>query len=119
MKQFFLLAGLVISCSFGFSQTITDSSTLRSRINADIVTNNTKAITAVKLNQILNGYLNIWPKTKLDSITRTKIGCQSIQKYWINGTPYIFDTVYTPNGIIDSGLVTRISDTVYSISLTR
>jgi len=56
---------------------------------------------------------------KLDSITRIQTGCQSIQKYWINGTGYVFDTVYKPNGIIDSGLVTRISDTVFRISSSK
>lgn len=40
---------------------ITDTTTLRNYINLEIQPNGTKAITAYKMNRILNGYLNCWP----------------------------------------------------------
>jgi hypothetical protein len=50
---------------------IYDSATLRLRTNLDIVPNNNGSITATKLNNLLNGNINVWGsllKTKLDSV---------------------------------------------------
>jgi hypothetical protein len=64
MKKIFLVAALGISF-FANAQIITDTATLRSRINADIVPNGTRTITAAMLNRILNGYLYNWPNNTI------------------------------------------------------
>lgn len=60
MKKNLVFALLLFSI-VAQGQIISDTNTLRTRINADIVPNGTKAITAAMLNRILNGYLNTWP----------------------------------------------------------
>src|SRR5881275_3133327 len=60
MKKLFLFLALALTMAAG-AQSITDTATLRTRINTDIVTNGTKQITGAMLNRILNGYLNTWP----------------------------------------------------------
>lgn len=61
MKKLFLFVVPLFLFGLAKSQPITDTATLRSYINAEIVTNGTKAITAPKVNRILNGFLNVWP----------------------------------------------------------
>lgn len=65
MKKLLLLF-LLIPFLAG-SQTITDTSTLRTRINTQIVPNGTQAITGQMLNNILNGYLNAWPDNRINT----------------------------------------------------
>ena len=60
-----LLAILIFTSVAAMAQPITDTGTLRTYINAEIVTNGTKAITALKMNRILNGYLNAWPNNTI------------------------------------------------------
>lgn len=61
MKKLLFLAVPLLLFGVANSQAITDTGTLRAVINAEIVTNGTKAITAPKVNRILNGFLNVWP----------------------------------------------------------
>lgn len=68
MKKLFLLLSIGFSM-IAASQPITDTGTLRTYINAEIVTNGTKAITAAKLNRILNGYLYSWPDNSINAVS--------------------------------------------------
>ena len=73
MKKYLFLLGLLISLFgqvFGQAQ-IQDTATLRFRVNTDIVPNSGQGITAQKLNNILNGNINVLGnllKTKTDSV---------------------------------------------------
>lgn len=69
MKRLLILL-FITGPLLGLSQ-INDTVTLRTRINYDIIPNNNGSITATKLNNILNGNLNILPallNKKVDSI---------------------------------------------------
>lgn len=48
--------------------TIVDTTTLRNKINTDILPNTTGAITAYKMNNLLNGMLNVMQRYKADSV---------------------------------------------------
>lgn len=65
MKKLFLL--FLLMPFLAGSQTITDTATLRTRINTQIVPNGTQAITGQMLNNILNGYLNSWPDNRINT----------------------------------------------------
>lgn len=65
MKKLLLITTLFFGIA-AHSQTITDTATLRSYINANIVPNGTKSITAQMLNRIMNGYLNSWPNNRIN-----------------------------------------------------
>ena len=70
MKKWLFLLVLFVISLLGKAQ-ITDSATLRFRINNDIVPNSGQGITAQKLNNILNGNVNVLANLlngKLDSI---------------------------------------------------
>lgn len=71
MFKRFLLTVLICKLSLlAFPQVITDTATLRARINSQIVPNATQSITAQKLNWILTGYLNTMPYLWQDSVWR-------------------------------------------------
>jgi|GEM_PF-6414818 len=66
-----LCIGLILACSC--SAQITDTATLRSYINSNIVPNGTRSITATQLNTSFNGILNVLPnsgKTIFNSSSR-------------------------------------------------
>lgn len=65
--KIFIAVSLVLSNLVSKSQQITDSASLRAQVNADIVTNGTRAITAVKLNRLLQGNINLIPRYAADS----------------------------------------------------
>ncbi len=73
MKKILLFLLMVISIN-SFSQ-LTDSAAIRSSIITNIVTNTSKSITAVQVNDIMQGYLNIWNKYSIDT---SKISNDSI-----------------------------------------
>lgn len=65
MRKLFLFSLLCLSVASYAQNNIFDTSTLRHRINADIVPNNgTYQLTPQKFNYILNGFLNVWPKVR-------------------------------------------------------
>jgi hypothetical protein len=64
---FLISAALFLLSYQGHCQTITDTGTLRSALNADIVTNGSKLITASKLNRVMNGILNTMHSYGVDS----------------------------------------------------
>jgi hypothetical protein len=61
MKKLLSIVLLLFAVQYAQAQAlpITDTGTLRTRVNADIKANNTSAITGDKLNRILNGQLNV------------------------------------------------------------
>lgn len=101
MKKLMLAVALLFS-TIVFSQTIYDTTTLRNRINLQIVPNGTNAITGQMLNQILNGFLNTYPNNRIratyplvwDSVNRTlsfagsMTGVPTSRTLSINGTTY-------------------------------
>jgi hypothetical protein len=63
MKKLFTLILASVFALAGISQTITDTTKLRTAINTYIVANNNKEINAAQLNRILNGVINVLPNT--------------------------------------------------------
>ncbi|MBV7529048.1 hypothetical protein [Chitinophaga sp. sic0106] len=68
MKLKLLIIGLFLGYCSAASAQITDTSILRSYINANIVPNSTRSITATQLSISLNGLLNVLGRYKVDSI---------------------------------------------------
>lgn len=69
-KRLLLIIVLSKLSLLSFSQILSDSASARARINSQIVPNGTQAITAQKLNWILNGYLNFLTRYSVDSIKK-------------------------------------------------
>src|SRR5258708_2095596 len=105
-----LILGLVLGLSIVANAQISDTGSLRTYINAHIVPNGNRSITAKNLNDVLNGYLNNWPDTgslsarmflKPDSITR-KFGTDSVFAYYHGSPVFSWKDTVTLNTILAS-----------------
>jgi len=109
MKIKLLILGILLSTMA--SAQISDTATERNYINANIVPNSTRSITATQLNTIFNGYLNIMSKYKtrgVDSIYRVN---DSTIGYKINGTTYSFKMKGSgvDSNFVDSAISSKLS----------
>ena len=96
MKKLFFIVCLL--CSFVLSAQIRDTTTLRVRVNSDIVPNNNGTITATKINNIFNGFLNAFGPLfagKVDSV-------------WSNGSHLYFKR----NGVTYNYNISQALDTL-------
>lgn len=71
MKKLLILLIVLASAFAASSQAITDTGHLRSYINSNILSNNSRSITALQLNNIFNGLLNTYPSDSLSISTGT------------------------------------------------
>ena len=103
-KWIFLLLCIAATVAGKAQSTIVDSPTLRLRINLDIVPNNNGSITATKLNNLLNGALNVEGnllKTKVDSVW--VVGRNIYVRKGSNTYNYLLTAVYdsTVNNLVN------------------
>lgn len=107
MKKVFSVFLCLLSL-VGFSQTITDTTTLRTTINTQIVPNGQRQISANQLNRILNGLLNTLTPYGVDSLSYDSTTNQ-LKYYRYSGFPTTtiqLKRVYNGGG--SSGTVTNI-----------
>lgn len=103
-KWIFLLLCIAATVAGKAQSNIVDSPTLRLRINLDIVPNNNGSITATKLNNLLNGALNVEGnllKTKVDSVW--VVGRNIYVRKGSNTYNYLLTAVYdsTVNNLVN------------------
>lgn len=67
MKKILFVVLLAISTALAHSQVPTDTTDLRAKINSWVVTNGSKQITALQINQLFNGVANLMKAYAIDS----------------------------------------------------